>query len=160
MIFFPILLMRGELKPTAWGLQHHYRRRREEGLISFGPATILINNSIPRSHGASRGEAEAAPVACGSISAFWRNIRKIGSSLITHWSDTITSATISALSWGGGGLCLFFNILTLLLFLHLSILCLCLISFCAVLSSCTVCWASCGFLKLQAYGGHFPGLKE
>lgn len=42
---FSIRLMRGELKPTAWGLQHHYRGRKI--WIHLAPATI---DSIARGH--------------------------------------------------------------------------------------------------------------
>lgn len=61
--------------------------QKEEGLNSFGPATILINNSIPHSHTESetdkreRGREFLYCVVASHV--FCRNIRKIGSSLIT-----------------------------------------------------------------------------
>ncbi len=64
--------------------------QKEEGLNSFGLATILINNSIPHSHREReretdrQREGEGALVLCGSISLFWRNVFRIGSSLITR----------------------------------------------------------------------------
>lgn len=45
--------------------------QKEEGLNSFGRATILINNSIPHREGdgtKQRREGKPAPVLCGSIS--------------------------------------------------------------------------------------------